>query len=92
MKEDKAIEELRGEYKHRVTQLAEAILALCDAKGEKSFASRDEVRWSDCTVHIMVFVEKKQRCRHRAKRNHPDPLTPEEELADTIKRQKELDV
>lgn len=23
---------------------------------------------------------------------HPDPLTPEEELADTIKRQKELDV
>lgn len=33
-------------------------------------------------------------CEERgAKRaSHPDPLTPEEELADTIKRQKELDV
>ena len=67
MKEDKAIEELRGEYKHRVTQLAEAILALCDAKGEKGFASRDEVRWSDCTVHIMAFVEKKKRQRRPRK-------------------------
>ena len=67
MEDDEAIEELRGEYKHRVTQLAEAILALCDAKGEKGFASRDEVRWSDCTVHIMVFVEKKKRQRRPRK-------------------------
>lgn len=70
MKEDKAIKELREEYKHRAYQLADAILALCDAKGEKDFASRDEVHWSDRTVHIMVFVDpkKKQRCRYRAKR------------------------
>ena len=51
------IEELRKEYKSLTHDLAYAILKLADAQRCKSFASRDEVRWSDCTVHIMVFVD-----------------------------------
>ena len=56
----KAIEELRKEYKSLTHDLACAILELADAQGCKSFASRDEVRWSDRTVHIMVFVDPKK--------------------------------
>lgn len=56
-----AIKELRGNYKRRANELAEAILALCDAQRCKSFASRDEIRFSDCTVHLMVFVDPKRK-------------------------------
>ena len=45
----------------KANELAEAILALCDAQGGKSFASRDEIRFSDCTVHLMVFVDPKRK-------------------------------
>ena len=58
--EELAIEELRKEYKSRTHDLAYAILKLADAQGCKRFASCDEVRWSDCTVHIMVFVDPKK--------------------------------
>ena len=52
-----AIEELRQEYRCRVSDLALAIRDLADAQGREVFASRDEVRFSDRTVHIMAFVE-----------------------------------
>lgn len=61
MGESDAIKELRGNCKRRVKELAEAILALCDAQGCKGFASRDEIRFSDCTVHLMVFVDPKRK-------------------------------
>lgn len=59
--ESDAIKELRGNYKRRANELAEAILALSDAQECKSFASRDEIRFSDATVHLMVFVEPKRK-------------------------------
>jgi hypothetical protein len=58
-----AIEELRQEYRRRASDLALAIRDLADAQGREVLASRDEVRFSDCTVHIMVFVEPKKRKR-----------------------------
>ena len=61
MGESDAIKELRGNYKRRANELAEAILALCDVQGCKSFASRDEIRFSDATVHLMVFVDPKRK-------------------------------
>lgn len=61
MGESDAIKELRGNYKRRANELAEAILALCDAQECKSFASRDEIRFSDATVHLMVFVDPKRK-------------------------------
>lgn len=61
MSEDEVIKALREEYKNRANRLAWAILALRDAMGNESFASRDEIRCSDCTVHLMVFVDPKKK-------------------------------
>ena len=59
--ENDAIKELRENYKRRAKELAEAILALCDAQGCTSFASRDEIHYSDATIHLMVFVDPKKK-------------------------------
>ena len=61
MSESDAIKELRGNYKRRANELAEAILALGDALECKGFASRDEIRFSNATVHLMVFVDPKRK-------------------------------
>ena len=55
----KKINTLRSQYEVLVHRLAERTLALADAQGVRNFAAHDQVKWSDCTVHIMVFVEPK---------------------------------
>ncbi len=81
MNESDAIKELRGNYKRCANELAKAILALCDAQGCKSFASRDEIRWSDCTVHLMVFVDPKRKGKRIL-----DPKTMDRPAEHTITR------
>ena len=61
MGESDAIKELRGDYERRAGDLAAAVLALSDAQECKSFASRVEIRFSDATVHLMVFVDPKRK-------------------------------
>ena len=64
------IEKARDKCKLLVHQLADAVTALCDAKGTLNFAAHDTIYWSDCTVHIAIFVDPKLPMPvHRKKRN-----------------------